>query len=135
VDLRPSTVMFKIDGLTYTSSKLPARVGLEIWPRVSALLGAGLLRLAVTQEVDEMPADRIMAALIVVSDRAMRDGIVPLVLDLLRNTQCDRIRDQREGGYVAPHFDAHFAGEYGHLLKVCAFVLSHNLRGPTYGAP
>lgn len=139
-DLRKNLVQFEIDGLMYTSTKLPARVGLELFPRVSALLGAGLLRLVVTQEVEELGADRIMAALVLVSERAMRDGLVPLVLDLLRETQCGTLRDEMDkegrpkGGPVVPSFDTHFRGEYGHLLAVCAFVLAHNYKGPTLGA-
>jgi hypothetical protein len=132
VNLRENMVQLEIDGLVYTSVKLPARVGLELAPRVTSLLGAGLLRLVVTAEIEELGADKIAAALVMVSDRAMRDGLVPLVLDLLQKTQCGKLRGGGEGP-VVPAFDSHFAGEYGHLLAVCAFVLAHNFRGPTYG--
>lgn len=132
-DLRANVVQLEIDGVMYTSTKLPARVGLELLPRVTGLLGAGLLRLVVTAEVEELGADRIMAALVMVSERAMRDGLVPLVLDLLRNTACGKLRGSGEDGPVGPAFDDHFAGEYGHLLAVCAFVLAHNFKGPTLG--
>lgn len=133
LNLRESTIQFKIDGITYTSTKLPARTGLELWPRVTALLGAGLLRLIVAGE-SELGMDKLAAALVVVSERAMRDGLVPLVLDLLARMQCGALRGGGQGQITPDVFDTHFAGEYGHLLKVCAFALAHNLRGPTYGA-
>lgn len=133
LNLRPSTIQHKIDGVTYTSTKLPARVGLELMPRVTTLVGSGLLRLIATGEVDALPIDRLASALVAVADRALRDGLAPLVLDLLASVQCGAFRDGGEGKITADKFDSHFAGEYLHLLKVCALALAHNFRGPTFG--
>lgn len=132
LDCKGHVVQFSIDGLVYTSEKLPARAGLDIGPRVTALLGTGILRLIVGTDDEGIGADQIAAALVSISDRAMRDGLVPLVLALLDRTSCGKLRGGGDGK-VVPKFDEHFAGEYGHLLKVCAFVLAHNFRGPTYG--
>lgn len=141
LDLRANTVQCEIDGLVYTSTKWPARVGLEIAPRVAALVGAGVMRLVMSgARGDDIDLDQVMGAIVQLSDRAIRDGLVPLVLSTLANTQCNRLRGEMTGdgqpkaGPVADSFDSHFAGEYGHLLAVCLFVLVHNLRGPTLGA-
>lgn len=134
VDLKASTIQHKIDGVCYTSSKFPARTGLELLPRVTTLVGAGLLRLVATGEAETMPIDRLAFALVAIADRAMRDGLVPLVLDLLGSTQCGAFRDGGQGKITPDKFDTHFAGEYVHLLKVCALALAHNFRGPTFGS-
>lgn len=134
IDLKPSTIQYKIDGICYTSTKFPARTGLELMPRVTTLVGAGLLRLVATGEAESMPIDRLAHALVAIADRALRDGLVPLVLDLLGSTQCGAFRDGGEGKITPDKFDTHFAGEYVHLLKVCALALAHNFRGPTFGA-
>lgn len=129
-DMKPSTVQFEIDGLMYTSTKLPASLGLEVWPRVTALLGNAMTRAVVTGDVADMDIGQSLVGL---ADRAMRDGLVPLVRDLLSRMKCNKLRSSGQGGDVLGDFDAHFAGDYAHLLKVCVLALSHNLRGPTYG--
>ncbi len=133
VDMSPGVVQFKIDGLTYTSQKLPTSVGLGLLPRVTALLGSAALGAAVTGNTEGMHA---VETLLMVSHRAMAgEGLAPIVGALLQRTQCDRQRSTGKGGFVGTEgdFEEHFAGEYAHLLKVCLFVLSHNFRGPTYG--
>ena len=134
VDLKASTIHHKIDGVNYVSTKFPARTGLELMPRVTTLIGAGLLRIVATGETETMPIDRLAFALVAIADRAMRDGLVPLVLDLLGSMQCGAFRDGGEGKITPDKFDTHFAGEYVHLLKVCALALAHNFRGPTFGS-
>lgn len=134
IDLKPSTIQHKIDGIMYTSTKFPARTGLELMPRVTTLVGAGLLRLVATGEGESMPIDRLAFALVAIADRALRDGLVPLVLDLLAHVQCGAFRDGGDGKITPDKFDSHFAGEYVHLLKVCALALAHNFRGPTFGS-
>lgn len=129
LDCKPGVVQLEIDGLVYTSTKLPTSLGLELWPRVTALLGAALTRSLVTSDAAGIDP----GGLVRVAERAMRDGLVPLVRDLLRKTQCGKLRSTGKDGDVLSDFDEHFAGDYGHLLKVCVFVLTHNLRGPTYG--
>lgn len=130
VDCKPRVVQFAIDGLVYTSSKLPATVGLEIWPRLAALLGSGFTKAIASGDAGDIDG----AALLRIANRAMEDGLVPLVKSLLVNMQCGKLAGGTKAGPVLPAFDDHFAGEYGHLLKVAAFAVAHNLRGPTYGA-
>jgi hypothetical protein len=130
VDCKPRTVQMRIDGVMYTSSKLPASIGLELWPRLTALCGSALVRAVATSDMSGFDARVIVA----VADRAMRDGLVTTCTDLLKRVQCEKTPSQPDGGHVIDDFDEHFAGEYGHLLKVCAFALAHNLRGPTFGA-
>lgn len=134
IDLKPSTIQHKIDGVTYTSTKFPARTGLELLPRVTTLVGSGLLKLIATGDGDGVPIDRLAVAMVAIADRAMRDGLVPLVLDLLACTQCGAFRGGGDGKITPDKFDEHFAGEYMHLLKVCALALAHNFRGPTFGS-
>lgn len=133
IDMRPNVLQHRVDGVMYTSAKLPARVGLELGPRVISLLGPGLARLLAAADSDEIPVDKLAAALVIVAERAMRDGLVPLALDLLARTQCAAFRGGGDGPITADRFDDHFAGEYLHLIKVCALVLAHNFRGPTVG--
>lgn len=131
LDCKPRQVQFAIDGLMYTSQKLPASVGLELWPRVTALLGSAFTRAVASGDASGIDA----GALLRVADRAMRDGLVPLARDLLVRMKCGKLHTTGQPGDVLADFDEHFAGEYPHLFKVLAFALAHNLRGPTYGAP
>lgn len=130
VDCKPRVVQLEIDGLMYTSAKLPASIGLELWPRLVALLGSALTRSLATGDVDGID---VSAVFIRVADRAIRDGLLPLVRDLLQRMQCNKLYTTGAPGKVVDDIDEHFAGEYGHLLRVCAFALAHNLRGPTLG--
>ena len=130
VDCKPTTVQHPIDGLMYTSSKLPARQGLDLWARLTSLLGPALLRAIATSETEGLDP----RALVIVAERAMRDGLGTLVESILSRVQCNKLAHTEESGHVVPRLDDHFAGEYLHLLKVCAFAVAHNLRGPTYGA-
>lgn len=130
VDFKPGQVQHRIDGVMYTSAKLPTSIGLELWPRITALLGAALTRTVATGEgeVDFGMIQRIAEA-------AARVGLVPICADLLQRVQCGKLRSTGKPGAVMSDFEEHFAGEYAHLAKVCGFALAHNLRGPTYGAP
>lgn len=130
VDMKPRQVQWKIDGLVYTSTKLPATIGLEIWPRLAALIGAGLTRAIATGDAGDLTGEMLLR----IATRAMNDGLVPLVKDLLGRMKCGKLAGTGKPGDVLDDFDEHFAGEYGHLLKVAAFAVAHNLRGPTYGA-
>lgn len=130
LDCKPMTLHLSIDGINYISTKLNTEVMLELLPRVTGLLGSALQRAMSTgQGLNDIGLE----ALVGVSDRAMRDGLVPLIRDLLVNMKCNRLRTTGAPGPVVSDFSAHFAGEYAHLFKVCAFALAHNLKGPTYG--
>lgn len=133
LDCKPHTIQFEIDGLTYTRTKLPCGDGLDLLPRVVALLGNGLASMLTTGSDDL--SDLGIDVLVAVAERAMRDGLEPVCRTLLARTKCDKLRpDGAKGGDVLPVFDAHFSGEYVHLLKVCIFALAHEYRGFTLGA-
>lgn len=119
---------FEIDGLRYTSTKLPATVGLELIPRITALLGAAFKPLALGSVEGISPE-----ILIRIADRAMRDGLPALAKDLLSRVEVNELAGIKSSGKVVDDFDDHFAGEYMHLLRVCLFALVHNFRGPSRG--
>lgn len=133
LDKRPKMVQFEIDGICYTSSKLPALLGLDVWTRLAAALGDGVVRVLATG--GEMDA----SAFVLVARALARDGVVDVLRDLMKSTKCGAIGGHPASGKplqgdLLPHFDDHFAGEYLHLLKVVIFLVAHNLGGPTYGA-
>lgn len=133
LDCRPMCAQLEIDGLVYTSEKWAAEIGLELWPRLTALLGPGLGAALRGEGVAELGIDIFVQ----VARAAMRDGLVPLVRDVLSAMSCSKFRDTGKAGAIsAAAFGrgGHFAGEYEHLARVALFALVHNLRGPTFGA-
>jgi len=128
LDCKPRVAQLEIDGLMYTSSKLPATVGLDVWPRVLAMFGPPVVR-AMALGDDEMD----LSALMGIAERASQSGVTLLIRDLLQRMDCGCLYTSKKPGKVLSDFDEHFAGEYMHLLKVVAFSIAHNLRGPMYG--
>jgi hypothetical protein len=113
--MRPRVVQLNIDGITYTSTKLSARVGWELLPRLGTLLGSALPYIM----GDASGQDFDVAVIEAVSSRAMADGLMPLTSDLLAEIQCNKLNGiDDQIGSVLPDFETHFAGEYVHLLKV-----------------
>ncbi len=130
-NLRERSVQVEIDDILYTSTKFSARRGLEILPRVGALLGAALTPIMSAGESGDFDL-RVFEE---VADRAMRDGLGPLAIDLLSSMDCNALKGQKDNcGNVAQEFDEHFAGEYVHLIKVLLFSLYHNFRGFSRGS-
>lgn len=132
INLRDSQIIVTVDGLTYTTTKLPCSKGVEIWTHLSALLGPVFPAIVTGKFAGLDP--RVVGK---VSEQALRLGIVPVLKDLLRSTVVDFLRSggvmSEKGGNVSMHFDTHFAGEYVHLIKVCMLAVAHNLRGPSLG--
>ncbi len=132
INLRDSQIVVTIDGLTYTTTKLPCSKGIEVWTHLSALLGPVFPAVMTGKFAGLDP--RVVAK---VAEQALRLGLVPVLKDLLSSTSVDRLRSGgltgETGGNVRAHFDTHFAGEYLHLLKVCVLAAAHNLRGPSLG--
>lgn len=131
VDLKPKTVQHEIDGIVYTSTKLPLGTGIEVGSRVSVILGQSLFRMISIGEGAIFQADLITP----IATRIVQDGGMSLVRLLMSRTKVNRYQGQpgSKGGDLNDAIDEHFSGEYGHLLKVCFFVLAHNFRGPTLG--
>ncbi len=134
VDLRESQIQYEIDGLLYTTTKLPCTKGLEVFQHLQAVLGP-VLPAVITGNFKGL--DPRLASL--VAENGIRHGMVAMVKDLLSSTVVNHLRSggvlAEKGGNVRMHFDEHYSGEYPHLLRVCLFVLAHNFRGPTLGAP
>lgn len=128
-DCKPRILQMEIDGLMYTSSKLPASIGLELWPRVMALFGSAMTKAIATGETEDVGAQALLSVL----DRVVDDGLLPLIRDLMQRIQCNKLYTTQQPGSVLSDFDEHFAGEYMHMMKVAAFALMHNLKGPTLG--
>lgn len=127
---RDAVVSEEIDGITYTSSKLPATYGLDIMARVVKVVGQrGLAAMAGT--LDVAIVDVFMALGVQIAEGLAADPGLPKAL--LRNVKCGALRPTGQGD-LAPAFDTHFAGEYLHLAKVLGFVLGHNFAGFTLGS-
>lgn len=128
-DFKPRSVQRDIDGIVYTSDKFSAYVGFELGPRLGVLLGSAFRGMA-TGTGDGLD----VASLTAICDRAMRDGLAPTVDALLSHVKCNKLKHiAGQQGDLRPYIGEHFAGEYVHLLKVCAFVIAHNFRGPSLG--
>jgi hypothetical protein len=131
--LRDSQLQHSIDGLVYTSTKLPCSKGLEVLTSLTALLGRGLTKQVATGDMSGIN----LATLTSLAEAAMRVGVVDVIRQLLSQTSVGTLRSGGQpgsaGGNVSVHLDTHFAGEYMHLLKVCVLAVAHNFRGPTLG--
>lgn len=131
--LRESQVQHTIDGLMYTSTKLPCAKGLEVLASLTALVGRGLVKSIATGDMTGIN----LATLTALAEAALRVGVVDVLRSLLTQTSVGTLRSGGQtgtgGGNVAQHFDSHFAGEYVHLLKVCVLAAAHNYKGFTLG--
>lgn len=138
---RDNVVTEEIDGISYTSTKFPMTPSLALLGRVVRILGeAGLQAVAVSNGRNTNWArvlsggdPRLFAAVSKLAEGLEVDPSLPK--DLCTRLKASHIRPAgEEGGSVAKHFDAHFAGELVHLFKVLAFVLGHNFMGFTLGS-
>ncbi len=117
-----------IDGITYTTTTMPATRGLQILPKLVDLVGEdGITLLMATTDEDQnslMANREIMAALVTgIASRATEGGLLVLK-ELLELTTCDKIKigDNYIEGSVYKNFDDHFAGRYMHLISVAIWV-------------
>lgn len=125
----------EIEGIAYTTTTLPASVGLVIAPKLLALLGEKVAALLFATHgegsmVEELLQDPKVQGQILASiaDKvAATDGLL-IVRDLLQTTECNQIKigETHIQGSVADHFDSHFAGRYGHLFRVALWVARIN---------
>lgn len=132
LDCKPMAVSMEIDGIKYKSTKWPAGDGLDLWVRLGRVLGSGLTRMVATGDVENVDELAVIGALVAVCEKAQQESLELLARSVLRGVTSAALRGDKQGN-VVDHFDEHFAGEYGHLLKVCAFAIAHNLKGPTFG--
>lgn len=123
-NLRERTIQLEIDGLIYTSTKLPASKALDLLPTAESIMRKVLF------DQREISIEAFEAAFR--SPIGTMQSLMPLMRDLLAQIQCSEVRGGKPG-FVMPKFDEHFSGEYRHLLRVCFFSMVHNFGGPTYG--
>lgn len=137
----------KIDGINYTTTKFAATDGIIIAPMLVALLGEKLMALLFSiggegvEALHENPRviGPILANIGLQIAKRRADGEenpAEVLKDMLQQTTCDAIRigSTTVKGNVHEHFDTHFAGEYGHLIKVVAWVGSINFMKPSLGS-
>lgn len=118
-----------IDGATYSTTTLTATEGLVILPKLVALLGEDGLSLLIATSEEEQESlwenKEVQAALIMrLAENAAKDEGLLIVRRLLQNTTCDKIQvgDRLTTAKVRDNFDAHFAGNYMHLVRVAIWV-------------
>lgn len=129
-----------IDGLVYTSSKLPTMRGLAMLGRLAVALGEQGLRLIATNVVSlrssfsaAIAKPQLFTAVVQIMQGLNDDA--NLIPDLLAQVKCNKIRPAgKPGELTRSAIDQHFMGEYPHLLEVVQFVVSHNLAGFTLGS-
>lgn len=133
-----------IDGLAYTSTKMPAVRQLGLLARATKMLGEHGLRVLVGAGGDQLAQlfpgiasaasdGRVFAAVVQLAEGI--DGDPWLFADVLAATKCSALRPLGVPGPITREsFDAHFSGELPHLLRVIVFVLRHNLAGFTIGS-
>jgi hypothetical protein len=126
-----------IDGITYTTTTLPASEGLKIMPKLVALLGdslVGLIFATDEAERDKLLEDPKVLGLLITSiaRTAAEDNGLLVLKDLLQATTCKAIQigDAVAEGALATYFDDHFAGRYKHLVEVAMWVGRVNFFGP-----
>lgn len=143
-DYAQDTVTQVIDGLSYTSDKLPAMKAYGLLARCLQAGGpsgmkAVVQRFAVgfAESVPTLVEPAISMdpyiALIQLGGGLERDPELPR--DLLSMVQVDKLRPASlaSGKLVGDAFDTHFGGELPHLWRVCEFVAVHNFLGFTLG--
>lgn len=125
-----------IDGVNYTTSTYPAMLGLELMGRMSRCVSASHLKLLVHEDMDgSLSVEQLTSLLsdpatiaqigLHVIQRAAELGDMKLARDLLAFTESPdgiQIGAAKAKGSVHEHFDDHFAGRYGHMLKVCIWA-------------
>ena len=135
-----------IEGVSYTTTTLPATRGLLILPRLIALFGEPILKLIFTtsQELGEgddageamgelLQDPKVMATILHgMAANAAEDNGLLVIKDLMMSTEADKARmgEAEVQGNVHQHFDTHFAARYTHLAQVAMWVASCNFIGP-----
>lgn len=126
-----------IDDKTYICKTFPASEALILLPKLMALLGEEVANLVFGTNKEElaqlMSEPKIITQLMIrVSERAADNDGLLLLRDLMKYTECDKIKvgDADVRGSVYERFDTHFAADYIHLLKVVAWVARASFANP-----
>jgi len=118
-----------IDDKTYFCKTFPASEGLILLPKMLSLLGEEVANLIFGLEdadLDGLLEDaKIVTQMIIrISERAAETDGLLVLRDLMRYTECDKVKvgDAEVRASVHERFDSHFAGDYGHLIRVAVWV-------------
>lgn len=141
-DFSEPTVTVNVDGIMYTSTKLPCAKALELLGRCGQVLGERGMRAAIQRHaraaaelVPQLVIDaqkvNVYGAMLQISYGLQQDPGLPR--DLLAQVKCNAIRPTGAEGPIGPAFDHHFAGELPHLFRVLEKVAVHNFLGFTLG--
>lgn len=104
----------EINGRKYTVSMFPAGTGFQIMFELKNALGPA---------VGSLIGDKAEMVLTMLGGDLSKEGALDLILRLLELTT---VEGTGEGLGVEDAFNNHFAGRYGELLKVLAFVVEVN---------
>lgn len=139
---RDPTCTQEIDGIAYTSTKFPATAALGLLSRVVKAIGEHGLRALVAANREALAPvlprlaaqakAQVYAAAVQIAYGLGEDLELPRAL--CAKLKASQLRPTVQGGPVGEAFDAHFAGELPHLVRVLAFVLLHNFAGFTLGS-
>lgn len=131
-----------IDDNAYSTDTFPATEGLELIGALGSLLDAqaGKLLIAVDDETEAqalLTEPAVIAALIgsALKSAQAAGGLAPLAKQILARTTCENMKvgdvvTSPVEGNVLANFDAHFAGRYMHLGKLCVWVVRKSLGLP-----
>ncbi len=136
---RDNVMSENIDGIVYTSSKIPTGPALRLFGRVAVVLGESGLRLIATHTMmlrSLFSGDpRMFAAIVQIMEGLNADPTLPIDLLIASGVKCNALRPGNKAGDLdAKSFDLHFMGELPHLLAVLQFVLAHNFAGFSLGS-
>ena len=128
-----------IGGHEYVTDTFPASEGLVLLPKLLALLGEDVARLVFSTSDEQQAqifssADLLAGILVKVSERAAANDGLLLVRDCFAHCRCTtgKIGEatvEIDLGDVR-RFDAHFAGKYGHLFEVFAWIVRLSFGSP-----
>jgi len=131
-----------IDAHSYVTETFPATEGLELIGALGGLLdekaGQLLMQIDSEQEAQALFSETgVLVALIGTALRAAthNGGLAPLAKRILARTVCTNMMvgevvTAPVDGNVLANFDAHFAGRYVHLFKLCTWVVRMSLGLP-----
>jgi hypothetical protein len=145
MNLRQNPLHHTINGITYTSTKLPASEGLAILAKLAPVLPDQIIRLVVNsllpsqdgedrpRRIQDLSPEQVQSMIVFLLEQMARIDMVGLAKRILANVTFERVkipvelRDEET-------FDDHFAGEYEQLFAVLKFAFLHNFAGPTRGS-
>ncbi len=129
-----------IDDVGYSTVTLPASQGLILLPQLLSMFGEAMVGLFIATDEKQkeklLEDPKVIGTLVARIAKGAADsefGGLLILKELLKKTECSDLNiGDAEGvpGSVYKNFDVHFAGKYGHLLRVCMWVAKVNFMQP-----